>query len=79
MIRLEIYLLLIIFTGLRRQEAAKLTWDQIDLKAKTLTVTDTKNHDTHTLPLTNYLHELLGGRKKIATSMFAFPAPSAGY
>lgn len=41
------YLLLILFTGLRRQEAAKLRWNDIDLKARTLTVSDTKNHETH--------------------------------
>ncbi len=74
------YLLLIIFTGLRRQEAAKLTWHQIDFKARTLTITDTKNHDTHTLPLSSYIYELLSHRKKNATSIFVFPAPSAsGY
>lgn len=40
------YLLLIILTGLRRQEAATLRWDQVDLNAKTLTVLDTKNHES---------------------------------
>ena len=39
--------MLIILTGLRRQEAATLRWDQVDLKAKTLTILDTKNHDSH--------------------------------
>jgi integrase len=74
------YLLLIIFTGLRRQEAAKLTWEQIDLKAETLSITDTKNHETHTLPLSTYLHDLLLRRKYKVTSTFVFPAPSAaGY
>ncbi len=74
------YFLLIIFTGLRRQEAAKLRWDQIDFKAKTLTITETKNHNTHTLPLSAYIHELLSSRKKNATSIFVFPASSAdGY
>lgn len=48
------YLLLILFTGLRRQEAAKLQWNQVDLKAKTLTIIDTKNREPHTLPLSNY-------------------------
>jgi integrase len=36
------YLLLILFTGLRRQEAAKLTWEQVDLKSKTLTKTTSR-------------------------------------
>jgi len=32
------YILLLLFTGLRRQEAAKLKWEQVDFKDKTLTV-----------------------------------------
>src|SRR3990167_7100059 len=53
------YLLLLLFTGRRRQEAAQLQWDQVDLKAKILTVIDTKNRIPHTLPLSSYLYELL--------------------
>lgn len=48
--QLRDYFLLILFTGLRREEAARLTWDQVDLKAKTLSITDTKNHQSHILP-----------------------------
>ena len=32
------YLLLVLFTGLRRNEAASLQWSDVDLKAKTLTL-----------------------------------------
>jgi len=66
------YLLLILFTGLRRQEAAKLRWEQVDLKAKTLTVTDTKNREPHTLPLSDYLFDLFAARKQHATSVYVF-------
>ena len=38
------YLLTLLFTGLRSGEAMTLESDQIDLKSRTLTVTDTKNH-----------------------------------
>jgi integrase len=72
------YLLLLIFTGLRRQEAAKLKWDQVDLLAKTLTILDTKNHDSHTLPLSDFLYDLLYGRKRKATSLYVFPGSGAG-
>lgn len=67
------YLLLILFTGLRRQEAAKLTWEQVDLKAKTLTVLDTKNHQDHSLPFSAYIHQLLEQRKQQAINQFVFP------
>ncbi len=68
------YLLLILFTGLRRQEAAQLTWANVDLKARTLTVPDTKNHQDHTLPLTGYLHDLLWRRRVETMSEYVFPS-----
>jgi integrase len=71
------YLLLILFTGLRRQEAAKLEYTQVDLKAKTITIIDTKNREQHTLPLSNFLYDLLLGRSKTASSRFVFPGPGA--
>jgi integrase len=74
------YLLLILFTGLRRQEAAKLDWRQVDLKAKTLKVTDTKNKEAHTLPLSDYLYDMLSNRKKNAVGNYVFASSSeSGY
>lgn len=74
------FLLLVLFTGLRREEAASLTWEQIDLKAKTLIITDTKNSEVHTLPLSDYLYKLLSERKTNAISLYVFPSPgSKGY
>ena len=66
------YLLLILFTGLRRQEAAKLKWENIDFKAKTLTIHDTKNSQTHVLPLSDYLFKLLTRRKQNAINDCVF-------
>lgn len=66
------YLLLILFTGLRRQEAAQLQWEQMDFKAKTLTIIDTKNREPHTLPLSSYLYDLLIARKG-NDSKYVFP------
>ncbi len=56
------YLLLLIFTGLRREEGLSIQWRDIDLKAKTLTIPDPKNRQAHTLPLTDFLLELLKKR-----------------
>lgn len=72
------YLLLLLFTGLRRQEAAKLKWSEVDLKAKTLVIGDTKNHDPHTLPLSNYLDELLTRRQQQTSSDYVFAGTGAG-
>lgn len=78
------YLLLIIFTGMRRGEATRLTWEAINLDHRTLTIHDTKNHENHTLPLPSYLHQLLKDRKAAADkadppSRYVFPgkAPKA--
>jgi integrase len=57
-----------------------LQWNQIDLKAKTLTLFDTKNRQSHTLPLTDYLHTLLVQRKQLSNTNYVFPGPGkAGY
>ena len=57
------YLIFILFTGLRRQEAATLTWKQVDFEEGCFTITDTKNKSPHTLPLSDYLHNLLKDRQ----------------
>ncbi len=54
-----------------------MCWKQIDLKAKTLTITDTKNNLAHSLPLPDYLFNLLSSRKRTTTSDFVFPGPGA--
>jgi integrase len=71
------YLLLLILCGLRRQEAAQLKWQHIDFSAKTLTVTDTKNHEAHTLPLTDYLYQLLKLRHQNRINEYVFPGTGA--
>jgi integrase len=67
------YLMLLIFSGLRRQEAARLRWSDIDLKERTLTVSDTKNRRPHTLPLSQFLYAMLEERRRSATGDFVFP------
>ncbi len=67
------YLLLLIFTGLRREEAARLRWQNIDLKGRTLTITDTKNGRPHTLPLPDFLYTLLEARRSFSGGEFVFP------
>lgn len=72
------YLQFVILTGLRRREATSLTWNDINLKAKTFDVTDTKNNTPLTLPLSDYLVEILERRKKASKSKggpFQFDEP----
>ncbi|MBC8078846.1 MAG: tyrosine-type recombinase/integrase [Gorillibacterium sp.] len=56
------FLLFILHTGLRRNEAAQLQWQQVDFEECSFTITDTKNKEPHTLPLSDYLHKLLKDR-----------------
>lgn len=72
------YLTVALFCGLRRTEAERLQWGNIDFRAKTLTVPDTKNHEPHTLPLSDFLSDLLARRKKGSDSIFVFPGPGKG-
>lgn len=69
------YYLTLLLTGLRRSEALNLTWEQVDFKARTLTVTDTKNREPHTLPLSAYLLALLQARTERSGSQYVFSAP----
>jgi integrase len=67
------YLLLLIFTGLRKQEGLQLCWDDIDLKEKTLQIRDTKNYQPLILPLTDFLYELMVRRQAYAVNRYVFP------
>jgi integrase len=71
------YLLLVLFTGLRREEAAALSWQAVDLAARTLRIPTTKNGRSLTLPLSDFLIELLAARQaRYPASPWVFPAAS---
>lgn len=69
------YLKLLLFTGMRRREAAGLRWEQIDMQRRIiqLSAADTKNGEPFQIPLSDYLVELLTGRNQTAESEFVFP------
>ncbi len=69
------YLLFMVFTGLRRSEAASLAWADVDLANKAFTVRDTKNGEDHTLPLSDFLLALLKERRQVTEgSAWVFPS-----
>jgi len=67
------YLIMLLFTGLRPSEGINLEWDNIDFKNEILSITDTKNHEDHTLPLPKYIVDLLVRRKAESKGRFVFP------
>ncbi|ALQ50490.1 tyrosine-type recombinase/integrase [Nitrosomonas ureae] len=74
------YLLFLLFTGLRRQEVAALKWSAIDLNDLSFTLKDTKNREPLTLPLTDFIVQLLESRKVIKYSEYVFAGDGkAGY
>ena len=72
------YLLLLLYTGLRANEALHLEWKNVDFKNDNLTVMDTKNHSNFTTyipiqlkPYLRNLFEVTGG------NIFVFPGDNA--
>jgi integrase len=53
----------ILLTLLRVNEVAGLRWKDVDLEARTITLPETKNGETHVLPLSNQALELIVNRK----------------
>jgi len=68
------YLLTLLFTGLRKTEAAQMRWSWVDFEAKKLTIPEevTKNDDPHVLPLPDFIAELLQEHKKVSTGPYVF-------
>ncbi len=56
-------LLLLLVSGIRRQEAMSLRWDDVDLKRETFTAKDTKNRRDHTVPMTKLMKAMFQMRR----------------
>ncbi len=70
------FLIMALFTGMRRGELSKLRWENVDLKARTLHLPTTKNGDPLNLPLSEFIADLLAERaKNTAGSPWVFPGP----
>jgi len=67
------YLLTLLFTGLRRQETAQLTWETVDLKDRTLVIADPKNRQPFLLPFSDYVAEIFARRKETTPGAYVFP------
>jgi len=62
------YLLLLLFTGMRRNEAAPVKWKDIDFDQQTIRVKDTKNGEPLLLPLSTFILQLLEYSQGTATT-----------
>lgn len=67
------YLLLILFTGMRKNEAARLMWKDVDMRDETILVRDPKNGEDLLLPMSNFLRDLMKNRWQMRTNEYVFP------
>jgi integrase len=79
------YLLFLLFTGLRKMEAATLQWSDIDFKTKTFTFAPEKKRGEKpenvrvTMPLSDFVHRLMLKRRSLYyENVFIFPGRIAG-
>ena len=72
------YLLLLLFTGLRRREAAALQWAHVDFKQRVirLPAASTKAGRKLDLPMSDFVHSLLVARRALGDAMWVFPSNS---
>ena len=71
------YLLLLMFCGFRKTEAAKLKWEYVDLKQRTITLPReiTKGDRELALPICDFVADMLIARRALGRDRFIFPAP----
>jgi integrase len=67
------HLLLLAFTGLRKNEALNMKWVDVDLQDKSFTIVNTKNGQPHTLPMSGFLHNLFVELQKYRINEYVFP------
>jgi integrase len=73
------YLLLLLFTGVRKTEGLKLETKDIDLENRSLKVTDPKNHKPLTLPIPSTLLEIIRSRVEANKGhKYLFPGKKEG-
>ena len=58
------FLIFAMFSGLRRNEVLEMKWSDIDFRNHSFTLEDTKNNESHSLPLNFKLDEVLERRKR---------------
>jgi integrase len=71
------YILLLLFTGLRRREAASLRWADVDLQRRVMRIPETKSGRPLDLPMTDVVHDMLVARRSIGRTEYVFPSHAA--
>lgn len=70
------YLTFVVYTGLRRSEAARLRWEDVDMKNRSAIIRDTKNGKPLPVALTGPILSILGRREEATGGVgWVFPSP----
>lgn len=74
------YILFVLFTGLRRREAAMLKWEHVDFDQKLIRIPagNTKAKRKLDLPMTDFIRNLLVARRSIGKDPSGYVFPSHG-
>jgi integrase len=67
------YFKTLVLTGLRKEEALGLQWQDVDFNDKTLVVRNPKNHRDHCLPMGRHLTEMLAALPRHGSYVFMTP------
>ena len=70
------YILLLLFTGLRRREAAGLRWSEVDFERRIicLPTVRVKTRSALNLPMTEFIADLLIARRQLGDADYVFPS-----
>mgnify|MGYP000159160369 CR=1 FL=1 len=69
------YVMLLLCTGLRRNEPLGLLWENVDFDEGTYTIVNTKNNEWLTIPMTERVRKLFSRRLGEQVNDFVFPSP----
>lgn len=72
------YLLILLFTGMRKEEGLSLEWQNINMADKTIKLPETKNGKQLILPMSNYLQSLFVELHNLKQGDYVFPSSIEG-
>jgi len=67
------HLLLLVSTGLRKNEALTLKWSSVDFEDKSFTIENTKNGNPHILPMSTFIFRIFDELKSYQVNEYVFP------
>jgi integrase len=70
------YILISLLTGARKSNVLAMRWNEINFEMQEWRIPETKNGDSHTVPLSDQALEILERKRAATNSMFVFPSNS---